>query len=146
MINYNEKSGGNWLNNTRVDAYRDCINFCNFMDIGFIGPPFHLCNKRFNHGLIKERLDRVWATGNWRTLFPASKLLHLARVHSDHCPLLLDLDYDSAPSGSKLFRFEKFWINHPDFRALVAHFFKDNHLDLRITKVALLRGGKGRIM
>lgn len=47
-------------------------------------------NKRVGDDLIKERLDRVLCTSNWRVLYPTAVVFALPAVGSDHSPLLLD--------------------------------------------------------
>ena len=47
------------LNKYRLNAFRDCIDFCGLMYLGFHGPKFTWTNKNsIWHRNIKERLDR----------------------------------------------------------------------------------------
>ncbi|GKV17362.1 hypothetical protein SLEP1_g27876 [Rubroshorea leprosula] len=116
----NEKFGGNPVPQYRIRAYTDCMNSCDLLDIGFIGPKFTWVNKRDNHQLIRERLDRAWANPAWKILFPEATLIHLPRVYSDHCPILLSLEQTFPCSNKKPFRLEKFWLEHESFKDLVA--------------------------
>ena len=53
-------------------------------------------------------------------MYPEALVNHLARTHSDHCPVLLCLD---APSGTRLirpFRFQPMWLSHPAFPDFVS--------------------------
>lgn len=130
IMNSSEKTGGRPPISNRMNLYYNAMNFCNLMDLGFTGPPFTWSNCRQGNGLIKERLDRAWANGNWKAIFPDSSLFHLARVHSDHCPLLLDLDFSAAIPKRKPFKLERFWMFHPEFRQIVAKYW--NLVDLPV--------------
>ena len=53
-------------------------------------------------------------------MYPEALVNHLARTHSDHCPVLLCLD---APSGARLIRlfcFQPMWLSHPTFPDFVS--------------------------
>ena len=54
--------GGYGICRRRVLEYTNCMDYCNFFDLGFTGPKFTWTNKRDFPGLIEGRLDRVWAT------------------------------------------------------------------------------------
>ena len=86
-----EKSGGNGINSRRVFAYNECMDYCNLIDLGFSGPKFTWSNCRDVSDLIQQRLDRVWVNSGWKFLYPDAIVSHLARISSDHCPLLLSL-------------------------------------------------------
>ncbi|OMP11182.1 Endonuclease/exonuclease/phosphatase [Corchorus olitorius] len=65
----------------------DFNNSCNMIDLAFSGPPFTWTNEREVGSFIMERIDRVWANPEWRTLFPEASVSHLPRTHSDLFPL-----------------------------------------------------------
>ena len=46
-------------------------------------------------------------------------MTHLARVNSDHCPLLLNLSPNIVNASNRPFRFQPMWLNHNDFLAIV---------------------------
>ncbi|GKV50604.1 hypothetical protein SLEP1_g57307 [Rubroshorea leprosula] len=79
----------------------------------------------FSSQLIRERLDRAWANPDWKLIFPESAVFHLPRTHSDHCPILLDLNPIQSRHGSRPFRLEKFWVDHPEFQLLVQQIWSD---------------------
>lgn len=80
------------------------------MDLGFLGNPYTWTNDRGGNGLNIEELDRGLANGDWWELFPRATGKRLARLVSDHAPLLLDsigdTDWNPRP-----FKFEAFWAN-----------------------------------
>ena len=83
--------GGNSPLNSRMPEFRNCINDCNMIDLGFSGPKFTWSNCHDITSLIMERLDRAIANPNWRIPFPEAFVSHLTRTHSDRCPILSTL-------------------------------------------------------
>ena len=93
MLAKDEKMGGLPLNGSRLIAFRDCIDQCGLMDLGFHGPKFMWTNKNsIWHRNIKERLDRGLGNSEWKIHFPRTEIHHLPRTKSDHCPILMDTD------------------------------------------------------
>lgn len=113
MISDDEKMGGLPLNNNRINAFRNCMDTCGLMDLGFQGPRFTWTNKSPDwHCNIKERLDE------WKILFPLAEIHHLPRVKSDHGPIMLIIDpLERKPP--KPFRFEQICLTDPSFPSLV---------------------------
>ena len=106
ILSCEEKWGGNRPVASRIREFRDCLNDCNMIDMGFSGPKFTWSNCHDISSLIMERLDRVVANTDWRLLYPDASVTHLPRTHSDHCPLLLTLCPINSCSFPRPFRFE----------------------------------------
>ena len=54
-----DKFGGNQINLNRALEFKKCLDSCNFVDLGFVGPKYTWTNKRKISNLILERLDRL---------------------------------------------------------------------------------------
>lgn len=53
-------------------------------------------------------------------MFPSAVVRHLTHAHSDHCPVLVDLDGDERlPLGERQFKFLAAWFLHDDFQSLL---------------------------
>ena len=52
---------------------------------------------------------------------------HLARINSDHCPLLLSLDSPPFRNGVKPFRFQPIWLSQEEFPSVVREVWEGNH-------------------
>ncbi|GAA0160340.1 hypothetical protein LIER_16919 [Lithospermum erythrorhizon] len=65
-----------------------------------------------------SRLDRVVGNTAWLELFSNSKVSHLARTHSDHPPILLDLSSECLRNKSS-FKFQNMWTSHENFIKVV---------------------------
>ena len=114
-----DKFGGNQVNLNRALQFKDCLDVCNMLDLGFVGPKYTWTNRRPISDLILERIDRCFANPSWRVLYPKATVTHLTRTYSDHCPVLIEL-FGYTPSGqNKPFRFHTMWLLHPRFPNIV---------------------------
>ena len=94
-----------------MQLFRDVIDECGFMDLGFVGPRFTWSQHFDDRHSIQERLDRGLATDNWVSKFLGSRVHHLHYDSSGHSPLLINLlGLDSLPL-KKTFRFEEMWLS-----------------------------------
>ena len=75
-----------------MQAFRDVLDECGFMDLGFKGFPF-TWHKHLDGYTIWERLDRLVATNDGFSMFSGTKVFHLDVTTSDHKPLWI------APEG-----------------------------------------------
>ncbi|WCJ39481.1 hypothetical protein M5689_020468 [Euphorbia peplus] len=85
-----EKYGGRCANDSMLNAFRSCLFECDLFDMGYEGALFTWDNGRAGDDNIRERMDRFVRTVEWDVMFPNSKVQHLARISSDHAPILLD--------------------------------------------------------
>ena len=114
-----DKFGGNQINLNRALEFKKCLDLCNFVDLGFVGPKYTWTDKRKISDLILERLDRCFANPVWRILYPEAVVTHLPRTFSDHHPVLIELWKPNANGLERPFRFQTMWLLHPDFHRIV---------------------------
>lgn len=62
------------------------------LDLGYAGAAFTWSHDARTSNRRAARLDRALCDDSWRCLFPSTLVRHLPHSHSDHCPLLLELD------------------------------------------------------
>ncbi|KAH7845513.1 hypothetical protein Vadar_003022 [Vaccinium darrowii] len=108
-----EKQGGRRREAWTLRTFRHFISELGVVDMGFSGYPFTWVNRRFGEGLIKERLDRVLVSSNWKIMYDQAIVRHLTTVGSDHAALLLD----TAPAlahGYRQFKFDSRWCTDPE--------------------------------
>ncbi|GAA0186747.1 hypothetical protein LIER_34035 [Lithospermum erythrorhizon] len=90
------------------------ISSCELSDAGFIGSQFtRSC------GLHYSRLDRVLCDSSFLDVFPVLSVRHLVKTHSDHAPLLINIQSNTGRTLSA-FRFQNMWSKHKDFPSVVA--------------------------
>ena len=66
MIYEEEKLGGLLVNRTLIAAFRNCLDKCGLIDLGFHSPRFTWTNKSPTwQSTIKERLDRGLGNVDW---------------------------------------------------------------------------------
>ncbi|GAA0176383.1 hypothetical protein LIER_29387 [Lithospermum erythrorhizon] len=73
-----------------MQHFREFVQEEALLDLGFVGHPFTLCNRRNGDSCIKMRLDRAMCDAQLCSHFPLVMVTHLPMSGADHCPLLLD--------------------------------------------------------
>ena len=110
LLEVGDKSGGVPQSHNLMQSFREVLDECGFIDLGYSGLDFTWHGK-WRGELVWERLDRGVANYEWLDLFPTGRVVHLHCFTFDHRPLLLSLD----PNGEsqrwkrKPFRFEVMW-------------------------------------
>lgn len=118
-VKQDEKLGGALHNHHQMQLFREVIEECGFMDLGFVGPRF-TWSKHFEDGhSIWERLDRALATNSWFLKLPGSRVQHLHCDSSNHNPLLINLSGLDPLPRKKTFRFEEMWLSDPRYSKTV---------------------------
>lgn len=82
-----EKSGHRGRNDRQMQEFKEVIDECEFLDLGYRGLPFTCCNNRKGDATTWLRLDRFMATNEWLLRFPSAVVYHLDSTESDHKPL-----------------------------------------------------------
>ncbi|KAI0497271.1 hypothetical protein KFK09_020494 [Dendrobium nobile] len=93
ILNKEEKRGGKRFLFSK--GPRDMKSFMvnsDFHDIGVVGPRYTWCNNKDGNYRIWERLDRCILNSLAMQKLPLAVNRHLARMASDHCPIVLKMD------------------------------------------------------
>ncbi|XP_070040957.1 uncharacterized protein [Nicotiana tomentosiformis] len=98
--------------------FSNCMDNCEMVDLGFVGPRFTWCNNWRARKRIWKRLDRVFVNDLWAQLFQINMVKYLARTGSDHRPLLIKCQKEPQ-AGIKYFKFLDLWAEQPSFMNLV---------------------------
>ncbi|XP_075654817.1 uncharacterized protein LOC142624982 [Castanea sativa] len=85
-----DKFGGRGVSINGSLLFKECLDKCNMVDLGFSGPRYTWTNKRDINNLILERIDRFFMNLKWCVLYLDAKVTHLPRCHLDYCPVLLE--------------------------------------------------------
>ena len=89
------------------------------IDICFSGPRFTWSNRRPLSRLVQERIDRAFVNADWSSIFPEAAVLHLQKLHLDHCPIKVRFENNREFRPSRPFRFQPMWVSHPLFSNVV---------------------------
>ena len=103
-----EKTGLSHRREVQMLAFRNVLDECGLMDLGFVGDKFTWKGKRAG-GLVLERLDRALASNGWFALNPGTKVRHLNSFSSDHKAMVIHLD-GISPQPFRPFKFEQMWL------------------------------------
>ncbi|XP_075665186.1 uncharacterized protein LOC142634819 [Castanea sativa] len=85
-----DKFGGRGASLNRSLVFKECLDRCNVIDMGFSGPRYTWTNKRDINDLILKRINRFFMNPSWCVLYPDAKVTHLTRCHFDHCLVLME--------------------------------------------------------
>ena len=120
LLEVHEKKGGVPRAHSLMQNFRDALDHCGFVDLGFSGSEFAWHGRRRGEW-IWERLDRGVANYEWLTRFPTGRVKHLNCFTSDHRPILLSLDGNTEFQKwrRKPFRFEAMWISDLECKEVV---------------------------
>ena len=92
-----------------MESFRNVVNFCNFLDLGYVGTDFTWCNMQEAENRIQFRIDRALANTEWIGKFEGARVYHLVDSTSDHCALFLTNSPSQYASNVKRFHFEALW-------------------------------------
>ena len=84
-----EKYGGHLRLTKQMQDFQDIVDECSVMDLGFVGTKFTWYKNYPNGGTIWERLDREVGTKEWLSVFPATKVVVLKCVTSNHKSIII---------------------------------------------------------
>nr|XP_023873887.1 uncharacterized protein LOC111986485 [Quercus suber] len=115
-----DKFGGRGVSINRSLAFKECLDQCSMVDMGFSGPRYTWTNKRELSNLILERIDRFFMNPEWCVLYPNARVTHLPRCHSDHCPVLMEALPFCSVKLTRPFRFQEFWLSDISFPTIVS--------------------------
>ena len=100
-----DKYGGKRVHVNRSLAFKDYLDSCNMVDMGFSDPRYTWTNKRDLNNLILERIDSFFMNPDWCLLYPDAKVKHLPRCHSDHCLVLMETLPNRSINLTRPFKF-----------------------------------------
>uniref|UniRef100_A0A2N9FN80 Protein kinase domain-containing protein n=1 Tax=Fagus sylvatica TaxID=28930 RepID=A0A2N9FN80_FAGSY len=109
LVRLEKKQGRHTRSERQMQMFRDVLDECGFVDLGFTGPKFTWTNNRVGD-MTWERLDKAVATPEWLLCFPSTRVHHLDVRWSDHKPLWVSTEPMMRPSR-KLFKFEEVWTS-----------------------------------
>ncbi|XP_062028604.1 uncharacterized protein LOC133744523 [Rosa rugosa] len=113
LLSYSDKIGGS--PHYMFGGMQDWVCRNGLIDMGYQGADY-----TWKNNSVKERLDRGFCSRDWRLLFPDACIMHLARMKSDHCPILVKLNHSSRViRRNSPFRFHAMWMQHDSYLDMV---------------------------
>ncbi|XP_031120966.1 uncharacterized protein LOC116024205 [Ipomoea triloba] len=108
------------FHNHRCSGMRQWIFKEGLIDIGFLGARFTWTRGRESSTFSGARLDRALCNTPWVMKHPGTKVTHMARICSDHSPLLIEIGNHNEHPRSYKFQYQAAWSRHHDFHNVVA--------------------------
>jgi len=119
-----EKRGGRTSADPIQQVFLDFINRCRLVDVETVNGWFTWNNHRKGGHSIASRLDRFLISETFLTSSGDINTTVLPSAGSDHWPVCLKWGLGGR-QGRKPFRFESFWLTHPDIRQLIGSWWKE---------------------
>ncbi|XP_039007853.1 uncharacterized protein LOC120135693 [Hibiscus syriacus] len=120
IIQSDEKEGGSNRGTGVSKMFQGFIFESELLEVEFRGDEY-----TWRRGRLWKRLDRCLLNEGCANLFLMSLVTHLARVGSDHCPLLFHAPKLSGRAEDRPFRFIAAWQEHPNFSDFVRESWED---------------------
>lgn len=108
-----------------LTGFREAINDCGLIDLGFVGEKFTWEKSRGKTDWVQERLDRAFANNGWCELFPHAELKVWDVSTSDHLPIFLQPHKQVYVTRRKRFKFENVWLREDECRKIVQNGWDD---------------------
>jgi exonuclease III len=118
-----KKGGSRRLDQDSID-FNSLIDNLNLIDLEAINGTFTWTNRRTGSHQIACKLDRFLISDSLMLEGTTLEASILNTPGSDHWPIQLWMDVAATP-GKKPFRFEQFWLNHPDFQAKIQDWWRE---------------------
>jgi hypothetical protein len=99
-----------------VDKFNTWVEMWALLEINLAGRAFTWGNNQENQ--VMCRLDRVFCTTHFDSAFPLANIRALARIGSDHAPIVWDSG-ETRPPKKGSFKFEKWCLVIPEFKDIV---------------------------
>ncbi|KAL6226651.1 hypothetical protein ACLB2K_000612 [Fragaria x ananassa] len=113
-----EREGGSVWSSYRRNYLRELMDAGSLLDMGYKGQAFTWARKEDNVIVLQERLDRALTNETWILHWPESSLTHLARIGSDHNPLLFSTQA-ARSKGKPTFHFDVNWAEDGEATQIV---------------------------
>src|SRR4051812_21805076 len=101
VLRPDEQEGIGETSNAQIQGFRDAVDVCMLMDLGYMGNFWTFEKKVMGGSYTRVRLDHALVSTEWNTLFPEAHLKHLIAATSDHCPILLSLQEEQVRPRAK---------------------------------------------
>lgn len=97
-----------FLRHNYIEEFFEAVFESGLLDVCFDSAQY-----TWNDSTLWQRVDRVLFLSDWVDMFGGSKVIHIPRYTSDHCPILVLLGAASSnkrPLAS--FWFQNIWCHH----------------------------------
>jgi len=129
ILSNEEHTGPTARGESQMRQFRDCLEDCQLVDLGFSGPKYTWNNRRQHGHNIQVRLDRAVANGQFTQLFDDVHVENIVTTSSDHFAIMLSISKHNQirhrEVSSYNFRYEAAWSRAPDYLETVEKCWAD---------------------
>jgi hypothetical protein len=137
IIKSEEMQGRRPRPDRQMQAFRDAIDDCNLLDMGYSGFPFTWCNNRDPPHTTWVRLDRGLANMDWLQQNPLAIMEHIDVTNSDHKCLFMSWEpHTTSHFQCKPFRFEEVWTSDEGCENTIKESWENRVVGTTMFKVA----------
>ena len=122
-----DKFGGRSVCSNKSLLFKEVLDCCNMIDMGFVGPRFTWTNKQNVNALVQERIDRFFVNPKWYGAHPDARVTHLTRCVFDHCLVLLESNPSTGVFLPRPFKFHSVWLLDLSFPRIVMDAWGQSH-------------------
>lgn len=94
---------------------------CGLVDFPFTGHQFTWVRSRGTAAMVEEKLDRIFVTESWLSLFEGASAISITCPYSDHLPILLTPTVTIHSPHRRRFCFDNMWLREDICREIVEH-------------------------
>ncbi|XP_020679222.1 uncharacterized protein LOC110097282 [Dendrobium catenatum] len=103
------------------------MNDNDYHDVGVVGPRYTWCNNKVGSGRILKRFDSCLLNSMALQNIQIAVVRHLARVASDHFPIVLKL-FEVSIRMRRYIKFEEVWLSFKIAAHIVSKGWKKNYV------------------
>lgn len=111
IVNHSKKNSSTVSNHCRMASFSNHVKRCGLIDMGYNGPAFTWCNKRFTSMPTDEHLDRCFANAEWCNEFPNTVVLQPSNYVQWSCTNFNDIHTDDNKNQKNL----NCWLFEDDY-------------------------------
>ncbi|CAD6250169.1 unnamed protein product [Miscanthus lutarioriparius] len=108
---------------SQMKLFRECLENCGLLDLGFSGPKFTWNNRQEGINNVRVRLDRAVVNGQFLQLFDDCHVDNIITFSSDHYAILISIgrggDTKDYRHVTQNFRYEAMWARAADYKEVV---------------------------
>ncbi|KAI0499491.1 hypothetical protein KFK09_017695 [Dendrobium nobile] len=124
LLTQEDKKGENkFVFSTGAQDMYSFMSNCDFNEVSIVGPKYTWCNNKEGKARILERLDRCIINSATLKTIKVAAVKHLARLASDHCPILLKI-FSSGFGRNKTIMYEEVWATFPASYVIISRSWK----------------------
>lgn len=116
LVSSSKEKSNSLVNQKWVDLFKDWTNHHGLAELKSSTRSFTWTNNQEQP--IMAAIDKFFCNSSLEQMYPLAFVTSKSRAGSDHVPLILNFGCAEVKKPS-MFCFEKWWLGHPDFRALV---------------------------